>query len=591
YDKPLELLSYLGFFYINERDKNEARIIFNRVRERKPDLAARGLGILNLTEENYKDALMYFKMAIDANKQDSMAWFGKGLAHEWLGNITPIEKKKPTECPISIIGEAVEDPPLYDPNLFSFKKSQDKELKNALNAYDETIRIDPEHCEAWYRKGLIHCKRKEFEETEKAFAKALSVDRKNAEVWYHKGVVLSQRQNYEEAIEAYDEVIKIVPADFVGYAHPPDSGGYADEGQSSVRMSSDEKESGPDRIRYAYVTKSWLYKGVALSELGKYDDADNAYSKALENLEKYPERFIGWWDPEIDREKAVAWYYKGMNLGKWGSYENAFKAFSKVPDTIYYPSARFVKSVLNAYLCITHAARPEHTLEAVNDALGRLNKYSDLPAIKGYEDVLNSALRAIKGIALAYLGKYEDALECFNEVIERDPTNALIWNRKYLALKALGCEDEAEVAFVKAEELGYVAPHRFIKVHFKKESIHADQGLIVIDSLWQASESDPSQVWKLSGEETINIGVPKKLYEGYELTVVSIDSDSKRVELYLTKDGATVNGTKMGDEVQYTYEYHNMREEDIYYLNSVTGLYFKNLDLDLLVNGSFSKSR
>ena len=39
---------------------------------------------MNLTEGNYKDALMYFKMAIDADKQDSdsMAWFGKGMAYE-----------------------------------------------------------------------------------------------------------------------------------------------------------------------------------------------------------------------------------------------------------------------------------------------------------------------------------------------------------------------------------------------------------------------------------------------------------------------------------------------------------------------------
>ncbi|GEM_PF-2893131 len=707
YDKPLELLSYLGFFYINEKDKNEAQEIFNRVRERKPDLAARGLGILNLTERNYKDALMYFKMAIDANKRDAMAWFGKGMAHEgswdekklsekyafcwdnipgkdndrlikflghtfnidWAKNAKieeiengktvrvsteknylcleliskdeatlkvdggRIEKLKVTTekgkryiCPKKIkdyteIEEAVSevqehnetqafrgsasegselygtfttvgdevapveegpvvevdgycqdnDPPLYDSILFA--NSQDQELKDALEAFDKTIQIDPNHSEAWYHKGLIHCKREELEDAENAFVKALNIEPKNANVWYHKGVILSRRDNYEDAIESFDEVIKIDPQHF---------------GEGSKELPS-----------HPYVTLSWLYKGVSQSKLSEYFDADHAYSKAL----------------ETDPKNALAWYCKGINQMKRGDYIyyiEALDAFSQAVDIKRdYPSAWFMKA-----FCQLIRRAPELSLNAADKAL--------------VLDSQNSALLDLKGFVLASLGKYEDALIYFNQATELDPENAFTWNRKYLAIKALclsmeaeevslfgpesggilskalGLDKEAEEASAKADELGYVVPPPLIKVEFKTESIRADQGQIVVNSIRQVSENDLSRVLISSDEEIImaeNIpeeeGLeksfeipeclsylskwysrafarpmvhrnPLKFEEDYELVVTSVGTDDdRRVALELMKDGQVCDSMEIGDEARSTYEYPNMTKRR---MNDMRGL-------------------
>ena len=58
-----------------------------------------------------------------------------------------------------------------------------------------------------------------------------------------------------------------------------------------------------------------------------------------------------------------------------------------------------------------------------------------------------------KGGALYFLGKYDEAIECYDKAIEIDPDNQVVWNNKGLALNSLGKYDEAIVSYDKAIEI------------------------------------------------------------------------------------------------------------------------------------------
>jgi len=58
-----------------------------------------------------------------------------------------------------------------------------------------------------------------------------------------------------------------------------------------------------------------------------------------------------------------------------------------------------------------------------------------------------------KGIALADLGRYDEAILAYDEAIRIDPEYARAWNNKGMALKSLGRTAEAEAAFSRAREL------------------------------------------------------------------------------------------------------------------------------------------
>ena len=60
-----------------------------------------------------------------------------------------------------------------------------------------------------------------------------------------------------------------------------------------------------------------------------------------------------------------------------------------------------------------------------------------------------------KGAALYGLGKYADAIECYNKAIKFNSEIGEIWNHKGEALKAINQTTDANLAYAKAKELGY----------------------------------------------------------------------------------------------------------------------------------------
>jgi len=61
-----------------------------------------------------------------------------------------------------------------------------------------------------------------------------------------------------------------------------------------------------------------------------------------------------------------------------------------------------------------------------------------------------------KGRAFGLLGAYNESISAFDEAIRLDPNYAEAWHFKGVTLKALGRNEEANAAFAKAKELGYV---------------------------------------------------------------------------------------------------------------------------------------
>ena len=58
-----------------------------------------------------------------------------------------------------------------------------------------------------------------------------------------------------------------------------------------------------------------------------------------------------------------------------------------------------------------------------------------------------------KGLALRALGEYDEAIKAYDQAISINPQIAEAWSNKGVALQALGRTSEADAAFAKAEEL------------------------------------------------------------------------------------------------------------------------------------------
>jgi curved DNA-binding protein CbpA len=102
-----------------------------------------------------------------------------------------------------------------------------------------------------------------------------------------------------------------------------------------------------------------------------------------------------------------------------------------------------------------------------NDAWGWRNKGGALYFLGKYDEAITCYDQSIKidpnnpvvwnnkGLALYFLGKYDEAIISYDHAIKIDPSDADAWNNKGNSLTALGNNDEAKKCYDRSRELGY----------------------------------------------------------------------------------------------------------------------------------------
>ena len=244
YKNTFELLSALGFAYLQCGKYDEAANIFRNITESKPFESALGLGVVYYNQDNYTGALNAFKEATKLNPQDAYAWNNEGVilnkmgkyreAVETFNNTTRLDPQDAVAW--NNEGNAL----VY----LGQKEKNSIRYEEAIKAYSKAIEIKSQdsalYAAAWNGKGTAFNALGEYNKSIQACDKAIEIDPKHVKAWLNKGNALNALGKYDEAIQAYDKAIEIDPND----------------------------------------ANAWNNKGVALKSLGRNTDAETAFAKA-----------------------------------------------------------------------------------------------------------------------------------------------------------------------------------------------------------------------------------------------------------------------------------------------------------------------
>jgi tetratricopeptide (TPR) repeat protein len=160
-----------------------------------------------------------------------------------------------------------------DWNKEGYALFNDGKYSEALDAFNNSLSIDPRDAIVWYNKGLALGHLERYSEALDAFNNSLSIDPGDGDTWYEKGYALTYLGRYSEASDTHNIALLINPNN----------------------------------------TNAWNNKGYALAHLGRYQDALDAYDKAL----------------SIDTNNSNAWNNKGYALAHLGRYQDALDAYDK----------------------------------------------------------------------------------------------------------------------------------------------------------------------------------------------------------------------------------------------------------------------
>ena len=287
--------------------------------------------------------------------------------------------------------EAYEQAIRLDPNNAKAYTGKGNVLYNlerydeALEAYDQAIRLDPNDASAYIGKGGLLDDIQLYGDALEAYERAIRLDSNNARACIGKGDVLDSLQRYDEALAAYDEAIRLDPNNATVY----------------------------------------INKGVALHSLQRYDEALAAYDEAI----------------RLDRNKALTYSNKGALLGDLQRYEEALEAYDQASRldftnaTVYINKGDILENLLRygealvayeqAILLDTDDAS---AYTGKGDVLGNLHRDSE--ALVAYEQAIrldpNDASGYIgKGNVLYRLERYEEAVVAYDQAIRLDPNNVL----------------------------------------------------------------------------------------------------------------------------------------------------------------------
>ncbi len=188
-----------------------------------------------------------------------------------------------------------------------------KRYEEALTAYEQAIRLDPNNAVAHYNKGNTLNDLKRHKEALAACEQAISLDPNYALAYNNKGNDLCSLKRYEEALGACEQAIRLNPNLAVAYNNKGNALNGLERYEEALVAYKQALRLDPN-LAFVYVGK-----GNAFYGLRRYGEALAAYEQAL----------------RLDPNWALAYNNKGLALERLGKKREAQQAYERARQLGY----------------------------------------------------------------------------------------------------------------------------------------------------------------------------------------------------------------------------------------------------------------
>ena len=248
-------------------------------------------GTLNAKLGRYEDALKKFDQSLTIQYWNRYAWFNKGYVLAKLGRYA--EAKDAYEKARKSYGS-------YVPLLGSYQE--------AANTYDVALGKSPSELTP---SPILTRSASKSPQPSPTYISGLSTD-----LQLRKASDFSARYQFEDAVQAFDQVLVNDPSNYramEGKGVAQANLGRFEDALTSLNQSTLYLDYHRDE---SYYIDAWYVKGWVLANQGKYDEAIDAFNKAL----------------MVDPDVFVAHYNKAWVLAKQGQYSAAVTAYNRSLD-------------------------------------------------------------------------------------------------------------------------------------------------------------------------------------------------------------------------------------------------------------------
>lgn len=195
--------------------------------------------------------------------------------------------------------------------------------------------IKPSAALAWNCQGEALYYLEKYPDALKAFQQATAKNSEEATFWLNQARVLSYLERHQEAITASQKAVQAITTSQIassqktrklGIAFNQQGQNLLKTGQYSESLVAFEQSlvNAPDNL------SAQQGKGIALYELGKYQQAIAIFQQILQREQLTPE------------QQAMSWLYQGVSLCQLEQFQTAEKAFEQALDLTTDPQSKII---------------------------------------------------------------------------------------------------------------------------------------------------------------------------------------------------------------------------------------------------------
>jgi tetratricopeptide (TPR) repeat protein len=268
----------------------------------------------------------------------------------------------------------------------------------ALACYDAAIQLKPNAAAVWVNKGNLHSSMKHPAEAMQAYDHAIQLDPTCQLAWFNKGIQLQHNNENAEAIRCFDRLIELNPQHSLAWNRKGRSLVAQDEIEKAMACHRKALEINPnDEIACTYLAECLFQIGSKAQSLRYYDRAIEANSKHRD-----------------------AWIGKAELLIELTRFDEALRCL----DFALMLNSDDLATVNMKAIVLCRSGRQREAIPLFDMLLA--NSTTDM-----------DVLWANKGNALAELGKWSDALSCYDRALAVNPNYAPARSQHDLVVREL----------------------------------------------------------------------------------------------------------------------------------------------------------
>jgi tetratricopeptide (TPR) repeat protein len=330
---------------------------------------------------------------------------------------TAVRPQTQTTVPTTTVQRT--NPPVKPPeDAVSFfrkgKESYDqKDYDQAIDAYTQAIRLNPNYTEAYYNRGSAYYYKKDYDRTIGDFTQAIRLNPNLATAYNNRGLAYYNKNDYDRAIGDFTQAIRLNP----NYANA-----YYNRGLAYYNKNDYDRAIGDftQAIRLnPNVAAAYNNRGLAYNNKNDYDRAIGDYTQAI----------------RLNPNDANAYNNRGLAYYNKNDYDRAIGDY-------------------------TQAIRLNP-----NDALAYTRRGNAYNNKKDYDRAIGDHTEAIRlnpNYAMAYYNRgtvyhnkkdYNRAIGEYTQAIRLDPNYALAYTNRGDAYKAKGDTTTADADYAEAARL------------------------------------------------------------------------------------------------------------------------------------------